>query len=283
MNNIQMNVQPSGRRSSVGQPGRTAAAATAHPARGAKGPKVTALARGLNILRCFTQQRPELTTQEIVRLTGLPQPTVWRLCRTLANEGFLSCDGESGRMTLGLHALAMGYCALGRQSLPQLALPYLERLTEQYRLGMSIAVRDGLAMLYLQRTHGDFIYFNDPVGARRPFAVAPTGWACYAAYDQDERTAIHRALKAHDRAAWPETEARLRSADAGYRRHGFVLSLGILHEHFNAVATPIRSLRSGTVYGLSAGGLAADWPRKKLLAIGAEIAALAQDLARIAE
>ena len=32
-----------------------------------------------------------------------------------------------------------------------------------------MAERDGLDMLYLQRTHGDFVYLNDPVGARRPF------------------------------------------------------------------------------------------------------------------
>ena len=41
--------------------------------------QVTALARGLQILQCFTTSRKQLGSAEIARLTGLPQPTAWRL------------------------------------------------------------------------------------------------------------------------------------------------------------------------------------------------------------
>ena len=244
---------------------------------------VTALARGLRILRCFSHDRPVLTPQEIVRMTGLPQPTVWRLCHTLANECFIVDAGENNRMALGLPALSLGYAALVRQELPKLALPYMESLTQRHRAGTSLATRDGLDMLYLQRTHGDFIYFNDPVGARRPFAIAPTGWACFVAYAETERRSVARALERNNPRDWPETEARLDNAAEDFRKHGCVLSIGVMHEKFNAVAVPIRSVKSGKVYGLSASGLAADWPRKKLLAIASELTALAQDLAVAAD
>lgn len=240
---------------------------------------VTALARGLQILRCFNHDKPELSPSEVVRMTGLPQPTVWRLCHTLAREGFIICAGENNKMALGLPALALAHAAQARQELPKVALPHMQALTERYRLGTSLAIRDGQEMLYLQRTHGDFIYFNDPVGARRPMAIAPTGWACLAAYDAAERLAVLNALKRRDPAAWPETEARIDRAFADYHTHGCVLSIGILHDQFNAVAVPIRSLESGKVHGLSASGLASEWPREKLLAIGAELTALAKNLA----
>jgi len=240
---------------------------------------VTALARGLQILRCFTHEQPELSANEIVRMTGLPQPTVWRLCYTLAKEGFIVCAGESKKMALGLPALSLGYAALVRQELPKVALPYMQSLTERHRLGVSLAVRDGLEMLYLQRTHGDFIYFNDPVGARRPLAIAPTGWACLVAYDEHERKEVLKALKRQDPASWPEIEARIAGALAEYRKHGCILSMGVMHDQLNAVAVPIRSSRSGKVFGLSASGLAAEWPRKKLIAIGGELATLAKELA----
>jgi DNA-binding IclR family transcriptional regulator len=244
---------------------------------------VTALARGLQILRCFSHDRPELSPQEIVRMTGLPQPTVWRLCYTLTKEGFLTCAGENNKMALGLPALALGYATLVRQALPKVARPYLEALTARHRLGTSLAVRDGLDMLYLQRTHGDFIYFNDPVGARRPFATAPTGWACFAAYDNTERKQVSAALKRQDPASWPQTAAHLDRAADDFRKHGCVLSLGVMHEQFNAVAVPIRSPQSGKVYGLSASGLAADWPKKRLLTVSAELIALATNLAVAAD
>ena len=244
---------------------------------------VTALARGLQILRCFSHERPELSPQEIVRMTGLPQPTVWRLCHTRSTEGFLICPGNGTRMSLGLPALALGYSALVRQALPKVALPYMEQFTARHRMGMSLGIRDGLDMLYLQRTHGDFVYLNDPVGARRPFATAPTGWACYAAYGEDERKTVRKALKQRDPSGWTKTETQLAGADEDFRRHGCVLSLGAMHAQMNAIAVPIRSLKSDKVYALSASGLATVWPRKKLLAVGTEIIALARDLAVAAD
>ncbi|SEI51719.1 IclR family transcriptional regulator [Pseudomonas sp. NFACC07-1] len=244
---------------------------------------VTALARGLQILRCFNHERPELTTQEIVKLTGLPQPTVWRLCYTLSKEGFIICVGDNNRMALGLPALGLGYAALVRQNLPKVALPYMQTLTERHRVGMSLAVRDGVDMLYIQRTHGDFMYMNDPVGARRPFHLAPTGWACFAGYDSDARSEVLAALQRHDHTAAALTERQLAQAADEYAKTGFVTSIGVIHQHLNSVAVPIRSSRSATVYGLSASGLASDWPLARLQAVGAELVSLAQQLAVAAD
>ncbi|MBX2854960.1 MAG: helix-turn-helix domain-containing protein, partial [Rhodobacteraceae bacterium] len=39
---------------------------------------VTALARGLDILRCFQASDPALTNQEIAERTKLPKPTISR-------------------------------------------------------------------------------------------------------------------------------------------------------------------------------------------------------------
>ncbi|MHC8320394.1 IclR family transcriptional regulator [Pseudomonas sp. GB2N2] len=242
---------------------------------------VTALARGLQILRCFTHDRPELTARELLSMTGLPQPTVWRLCYTLEREGFLVCAGETNKMALGLPALALGYAALVRAELPKIALPYMQSLTERYRMGASLSVRDGLDMLYLQRTHGDFVFFNDPVGARRPLAAAPTGWACLVAYDTDERERVMEGLKAAHSDDWSTIQARINQAMEDYQAHGVILSIGVMHSQFNAVAVPIRTREAGKIYGLSASGLACDWPREKLLAIGSELVELAKKLSLV--
>ena len=244
---------------------------------------VTALARGLQILRCFSHEKPELTPQEIVRMTGLPQPTVWRLCHTLAKEGFIVCAGDNNRMALGLPALALGYAALVRQSLPKIALPYMQALTDSHRLGMSLAVRDGLDMLYIQRTHGDFVYMNDPVGARRPFGLAPTGWACFAGFDAPERSEVLEALELQDPTSLSDIRNHLEKAAEQCAQYGFVTSIGIIHEHLNVIAVPIRSPRSGTLYGLSASGLATDWPEEKLMTIGPQLVSMAQQLAVAAD
>jgi len=242
---------------------------------------VTALARGIQILRCFTHDNPELSPSDIVRMTGLPQPTVWRLCHTLQQAGLIVCPTHGRVMSLGVPVLALGYAALVRQKLPQLALPYMKALTDRYRVGMSLAVRDGLEMTYLQRTHGDISFLNDPVGARRPLATAPTGWACLAAYEEGERTEVLKALRRHQGSDWPTTERCLRQAFDEYREYGFVFSIGVLHEDFNVIAVPIRATDGGPVHALSASGLASHWPRERLHAIAPELLALTHDLSTV--
>ena len=60
-------------------------------------PLVTALLRGLAVLRCFDHGRERLGSSEIARMTGLPQPTVWRLCKTLEHGGYLTANSPACR------------------------------------------------------------------------------------------------------------------------------------------------------------------------------------------
>lgn len=242
---------------------------------------VTALARGLKVLRCFSHDRPQLSSSDIARLTGLPQPTVWRLCHTLLVEGYLICADGAGKMSIGLPALALGFSALARQPLADIALPRMRAFTERTRLGMSLSIRDGSEMVYLQRTHGDFTYINDPVGARRPFARAPTAWACYGLYDDGERAEVDRLLQDQDPSRWPAVQEHLQGARQQYNSLGFIISIGILHGQLNAVAVPIKSLNSAKVFGLSASGIAAEWPEHRLREVGAELVSLASALAAV--
>ncbi|MCO3057777.1 IclR family transcriptional regulator, partial [Pseudomonas aeruginosa] len=57
---------------------------------------VTALARGLELLRCFTPRESLLGNQELARKTGLPKPTVSRLTHTLTRLGYLRHLPQSG-------------------------------------------------------------------------------------------------------------------------------------------------------------------------------------------
>src|SRR5258706_5406105 len=79
-----------------------------------KAPAVTALLRGLEVLRCFDYERKSLGSSEIARLTGLAQPTVWRLCKTLEQEGYLAAEPGGTRFSPGLADLTPGYAAPGR-------------------------------------------------------------------------------------------------------------------------------------------------------------------------
>src|SRR5262245_15669584 len=58
------------------------------------------------ILESFTIEQPELTLQQITKLTGLPPSTCQRLVQNLVREGFLDRDEDRYRIGLGLVRVA---------------------------------------------------------------------------------------------------------------------------------------------------------------------------------
>ncbi len=118
---------------------------------------VTALARGLEILRCFTPASRELGTADIARLTGLPQPTVWRLCHTLSNMGFLQPAAGGTRLRPGIAGLSLGFAVLADQPLAEIARPWMAELALRHQGAVSLGARDGNQMVYLQRCQGSAI------------------------------------------------------------------------------------------------------------------------------
>src|SRR2546423_10223353 len=73
---------------------------------------VTALGRGLEVLRCFGPRDRWLANQEIAARTGLARPTVSRLVYTLTELGFLRHAHARRKYALGSAAVSLGYSAL---------------------------------------------------------------------------------------------------------------------------------------------------------------------------
>src|SRR5260221_8907303 len=83
----------------------------------------TTLARGLEVLRCFTPLEPQLGNKEISVRTGLPKPTVSRLTYTLTKLGYLRHNMRLGKYQLGSAVLPIGYPLLPPLDRPQVAPP----------------------------------------------------------------------------------------------------------------------------------------------------------------
>ena len=69
---------------------------------------VNALARGLELLRCFQPGDTELGNAELARRTGMPKPTVSRLTYTLTKLGYLAFSESRGTYRLAAGVLALG-------------------------------------------------------------------------------------------------------------------------------------------------------------------------------
>ncbi|MER2164685.1 MAG: helix-turn-helix domain-containing protein, partial [Psychrobacter alimentarius] len=105
---------------------------------------ITALARGLELLRCFTPQRPFLGNQELSQLTGLPKGTITRLTYTLVKLGYLKQSPNSSKYQLSVGVLGFGYTMMANISINNLVTPFMEELADYANSAVAMATRDRL-------------------------------------------------------------------------------------------------------------------------------------------
>ena len=240
---------------------------------------VTALARGLEILRCFSPSSPALGTTDIARMTNMPQPTVWRLCHTMVQLGFLRSSGNGDKLQPGLPVLGLGYAVLAGHPISELARPYMQEIADRHQGAVSLGARDGLSMIYLQRCQGSLVVLPGlRVGSRVPLAYSATGWAYLAGLSLSERKALLADIRKADGKAFKDTAARLDAALAAFETNGFIINEGSLHPEINAVAVPVLAQDGSVAFTLSAGGISVIFQRAKLDIIGRELKALAAQL-----
>jgi DNA-binding IclR family transcriptional regulator len=225
---------------------------------------VAALARGLEILRCFNPTRTELGTMEIAHLTGLPQPTVWRLCHTLTRLGYLAPSGE--KLRIGTSVLGLGYAAIATLDMGEIAQAGMQRLADDFNAACSLATPDRLDMLIVRRATAvdSLLIVNLHVGSRLHMANSSIGWAYLAAVPEKTRAGLLRDLARRHGGEWPEMLKRIQSAIQTYEKRGYVLNSGFYHPEINAIAVPVLPKNRGQVLALNLGGPAAYVTLKRL-------------------
>lgn len=202
---------------------------------------VAALARGLEILRCFSAREPNLSNSELASYTGLPKSTVSRLTKTLVELGYLRHDAKNRRYFVGPSVLALGYSALSNLRITEVARPHMQALADATGALISLATRDRLSMLYLEACSSDTLMtLKMGRGVRMPLTTTSIGRAFLATLPVQERDHLVCALQQDgDPQVSPENLKLLRQEIKRFEKHGYCLSIGEWNENVNAAATPI--------------------------------------------
>jgi IclR family pca regulon transcriptional regulator len=151
---------------------------------------IQSVARALSILELFSDRRPSLTVSEVAELTGLNRATCYRFCQTLRHLGYLE-ELSDRRFRPGLKAVSLAYSALSSRELPELAMPYLQRLREDINETVNMALLDDTEVVYVARVLSDhLISLRLYVGSRLPAYASSLGRAMLAFLPEDERDAI---------------------------------------------------------------------------------------------
>ena len=199
---------------------------------------VTALARGLELLRCFTPQRPYLGNQDLCQMTGIPKGTITRLTYTLVKLGYLKQSTNSSKYQLSAGVLGFGYTMMANISINNLVTPYMEELANYADSAVAMATRDRLMMVYLNVVQGvGTTTMQRNVGSYLPIHLSSMGRACLASMAPAEQEFILDAIRSKYKDDWLKIRRGLDKAFRDYEEYGYCFSISEWQKDVNAVAT----------------------------------------------
>jgi DNA-binding IclR family transcriptional regulator len=227
---------------------------------------VTALARGLEVLRAFVPNEGPLGNGEIAHRTGLPKATVARLTHTLTRLGYLTFLERLEKYQLGTAVLSLGYATLANLGIRLIARPFMQELADYARASVSMGSRDRLNMVYIEHCRPDAaITLRLDLGSRIPVATTAMGRALLAALPDDERRYLMEHFAESDPKSWPRVRAGIEQAVEDYRTRGFTLSVGEWQPDVHAVGVAFKPPDGSPILALNCGGPAFLYDRKRLV------------------
>lgn len=201
---------------------------------------VESLARGLDVLQCFSAERPRMSLSEIAEVSGLHRPTARRLLLTLEELGFVRL--AEGQFSLTPRVLSLGMAFVASLGLWEVGRPHLERLVAQTGESSSMSQLDGSDIVYVARVAvPKLITLRVEIGTRFPAPYTSQGKVLLAALGPDEladvlaqpsRSGLPRFLPRDPRAFGQEL--------CTIRARGWALADEELAPGIRSIAAPVR-------------------------------------------
>jgi IclR family pca regulon transcriptional regulator len=225
---------------------------------------MTSFARGLAVIRAFSDQRRTLTIAQISIHTGIPRAAVRRCLHTLKQLGY--ADSEMNNFFLRPKILGLGYAYLSSTPLSVSAQPCLDAITQRLHESCSLAVLDDDEVLYLARSATSRVMSValNP-GSRLPAYCTSLGRVMLSALPEP---ALERYLaRTRLRALTPHTattQKRLRDILAGVREAGYAVVEEELEIGLRSIAVPARGASGSVVAAVNVGAQAARVSRRQM-------------------
>jgi DNA-binding IclR family transcriptional regulator len=239
---------------------------------------VSALDRGLALMKCFNDTRRVLSPTELSRLTGIPRPSVVRLATTLQQHRWLQPEPEGDGYMLGAGVVALAQTFLAGLDVRAAARPPMQECADRIGGSVYLALRDGLELVIIEacRSRSAMLAARIDVGSRLPMPNSASGRAYLAALPEAERQAVIDLLQRMHRKEWSNMAAGLDAALAEHAAYGWCAAMGSFHGDINSLSVALREPR-GQVIVLTCGGPAFAFTAERLRN---EVAPALRDLAR---
>ncbi|MFL9878283.1 IclR family transcriptional regulator C-terminal domain-containing protein [Herbaspirillum rhizosphaerae] len=225
---------------------------------------MTSLARGLAVVRAFSDTRRTLTIAQISQKTGIPRAAVRRCLHTLKQLGY--ADSEVNNFSLRPKILTLGYSYLSSTPLTVSAQPCLNNITRTLNESCSLAVLDDNEVLYVSRSAtARVMSVALNTGSRLPAYCTSLGRVMLAHMSEDTLKAYFDKVKL--RAFTDKTvvsQKRLREILAEVRESGYAVIDEELEVGLRSIAVPVRGASGSVLAALNVGAQAARVSRRQM-------------------
>ena len=217
--------------------------------------EVSALARGLTLLRVVAEHKEPLGHSELSRLTGIPKATVSRLISTLVGHGHLRQLHNSDRYELAPGVLDLGNAYLRNFDLRTSIRPFLAELAEFAGAAVHLAVPDRFDMVLIDTVRPDsgMVFSRLDIGARLNICTSAIGRAYLWSLPPAERGALINSARIAAADEWARIGSGVDAALKEAETLGFCTSLGEWHPLVNSIALGFTGPR-GARYAFNCGG-----------------------------
>jgi IclR family pca regulon transcriptional regulator len=216
---------------------------------------MSSLARGLAVIRAFSQQRRELTIAQLSHRTDIPRAAVRRCLYTLAKLGYVGT--EDGRTyALRPRILALGHAYLSSTPLATAVQPLLDQISDALHESSSMAVLEGDEILYIARssTTTRLMSIDLGLGSRLPAYCTSMGrvlLADLAPVQLDQYLSRVKLTRLTNRTV--STAAELKRVLAEVRRDGYAIVDQELEIGLRSIAVPVKDAAARCVAAINVG------------------------------
>ena len=201
---------------------------------------ITALQRGLELLKLFASAEGGLSAKKVGLLSGLPVSTVHRFLANLESSQFLKSDSE-GVFHLGLSCITLGQAAHAQMDIRRISFPFLQELNQRTRETVHLTMRQGLTAVYVEKLDSpEPLRIHSRIGSSVPLHCTAVGKVLLAHLLEPELEKILRQLELR---RFTENTVgsiqELQTQLVRVRRDGFACDLEEHEPHIRCVAAPI--------------------------------------------
>ncbi|MGC1304839.1 MAG: IclR family transcriptional regulator C-terminal domain-containing protein [Caulobacteraceae bacterium] len=226
---------------------------------------ITALARGLSVMRAFTSQSQHLTLADVARIVNLPRASVRRCLLTLQALGYV--ESRDRYFSLSPRVLTIAQAYLTSSVLPRVSQSFLERLSEQIGESCSISILNGQDVIYVARSaRKRMASLHREVGTQLPAHCTSMGRVLLAALPEAELQAfLEQVTLTRYTPSTVTSPSKLAAVIKRVAKDGFCVVDEELEVNLRAIAVPVRNASGAVVGAINVSTQAARTSRQTML------------------